>query len=60
MKIAVSQGKTKVCDAPTKRLKCSCKNEYQDRLYGKGRRVHNPCQRLNGIGYRCTTCLTER
>jgi hypothetical protein len=23
-------------------LKCNCKNDYQDKLYGTGNRVHNP------------------
>lgn len=23
-------------------LKCTCENEFQDKTYGKGMRVHNP------------------
>ena len=33
--------------------KCDCENEYQDKVYGKGNRVHN----LTKAGsYRCTIC----
>ena len=31
---------------------CSCKHEFQDRVYGPGKRLHNPCKN----GYRCTVC----
>jgi hypothetical protein len=31
---------------------CSCSHEYQDRLYGKGKRVFN----LGKTNYRCTVC----
>ncbi|GAF80885.1 unnamed protein product [marine sediment metagenome] len=40
----------------TKRIACSCKNEYQDEKCGKGIRVHNSCNN----GWRCTVCETER
>jgi hypothetical protein len=30
-----------------------CKNEYQDKIYGKNRRVMNPVKQG---GYRCTVC----
>lgn len=33
-------------------LDCDCKNEYQDKTYGKGKRVKNGAQG----GYRCTSC----
>ena len=52
-------------EAP-KILPCLCKHEYQDRLYGYGRRVHNPTEKqivYNGhtkLAYRCTVCLNER
>ena len=33
--------------------RCDCKHEFQDKRYGKRKRVHNACG--NG-GYRCTVC----
>ncbi len=41
-------------------LKCSCKHPYQDKKYGEGNRVHNPCQGKNNGKYRCTSCGTSR
>jgi len=42
--------------------RCECKHEYQDEVYGKGNRVHNPT--LKQVGnqpvYRCTVCKKER
>ena len=38
-------------------LKCNCKHEQQDRMYGKGKRVHNPTS-TEGV-YRCTVCKSE-
>ncbi len=41
-------------------LLCSCKNEYQDRAFGKGKRVHNPVNKAKGSElYRCTICKKE-
>lgn len=38
-------------------FQCNCKNETQDRLYGSGKRVHNPCKKEGKtVGYRCTVC----
>ena len=40
----------------TKVKSCTCQHEFQDSVYGKGRRVHN---KTNGNGrpeYRCTVC----
>jgi hypothetical protein len=34
-------------------LSCSCKSEYQDKRYGAGKRVKNPCK----DGARCTVCV---
>lgn len=31
-----------------------CNNVYQDRIYGKGKRVANKCN----SGYRCVVCLS--
>jgi len=44
-------------------LHCYCKHPFQDKRYGKGRRVHNLTGK-NGKGlspiYRCTVCKAER
>ena len=37
-------------------LNCKCEHEYQDRVHGKGKRVHNLTAR--GLG-RCTVCSNE-
>lgn len=39
--------------------KCECKHPYQDRKYGKGRRVMNKCASKINAFYRCTVCLKE-
>ena len=31
---------------------CSCSPDYQDKLYGKGKRLCNP----NKIGFKCSVC----
>ncbi len=42
---------------PTKRKKCNCKSEYQDKKYGKGKRIFNLTQILpEGTHWRCTVC----
>lgn len=46
-------------------LTCNCIHEYQDSRYGKGRRLHNPTEKLAPGAttvklYRCTVCKTER
>jgi len=33
---------------------CTCQNEYQDKMYGKGMRVKNSCKK--GAAWRCTSC----
>jgi hypothetical protein len=33
---------------------CNCKNDYQDKHYGSGRRVHNFAEAKKG--WRCTVC----
>jgi len=40
----------------TKIMHCTCKNEYQDRMYGPGNRVMNATLGKTGKGYRCTVC----
>jgi hypothetical protein len=37
---------------------CSCANDYQDKVYGAGRRVFNSCKA--GVAVRCTVCGTEK
>lgn len=41
---------------------CTCNHAYQDRRYGKGRRVHNEMrtQKDKSKEYRCTVCGTQR
>ena len=36
-------------------LPCSCRHEFQDGKYGKGKRVHNFTIKP-GLGARCTVC----
>lgn len=42
----------------TKELKCTCKSEFQDELYGKGIRLFNELGTNKGkcTGYKCTVC----
>lgn len=40
--------------------KCNCKNEYQDKKYGKQRRVHNSKDDKTRKNWRCTVCNEER
>jgi hypothetical protein len=46
----------------TKIMKCECKHEEQDKLYGKGMRVHNPAPQKGASPnrVRCTVCRKER
>jgi len=40
---------------------CTCKNVFQDKMYGRGIRVHNPITGKDGLPEgRCTVCSTER
>ena len=47
-------------------VKCDCKNEYQDLMYGKGNRVFNvmndgkPIVPNTGPSARCTVCGKEK
>ncbi len=38
----------------TKIKNCDCIHEFQDKKYGKGKRVHNAC--VKSGEYRCTVC----
>jgi hypothetical protein len=42
--------------------RCSCKHEYQDKRYGKGRRVHNKVENESAHGgkWRCTVCTNVK
>jgi hypothetical protein len=42
----------------TKEIKCSCKDEWQDKIYGLGRRLMNAFGKPHK-GYRCTVCGKE-
>ena len=42
---------------------CTCNSEYQDKKYGKGKRVHNETTKgkgVSGVIYRCTVCGSEK
>jgi len=39
---------------------CSCKHEYQDAKYGRGKRVMNETADKPNPKYRCTVCGTVR
>lgn len=38
----------------TKIINCDCESDYQDRKYGKGKRMANWAPKQNG--WRCTVC----
>ena len=38
--------------------KCTCKHDFQDKKYGKGKRFHNVCAKAGE--YRCTVCGTVK
>jgi len=40
-------------------ISCTCRHEYQDKKYGKGKRVCNPTRKQDGTIYRCTVCKVE-
>ena len=50
-----SKGVKKGHSHPSVIRKCECKNEYQDGLYGKGKRLMNEKQGKQS-GYKCTVC----
>ena len=39
----------------SRKFKCTCISKFQDKRYGKGKRIMNPLQG-NNKGYRCTVC----
>jgi hypothetical protein len=36
---------------------CTCTSDYQDKKYGKGKRVMNP--KAKNSGHRCSVCAKE-
>lgn len=52
-------GSSKSVKHGTKIVKCGCKNDFQDKAYGEGLRLHNYA--LNAFnktgGWRCSVCL---
>ena len=42
----------------TKKLLCSCYSIFQDKRYGRGKRLHN--LKSKDKGWRCTVCGKER
>ena len=43
-------------------LPCSCKHPQQDKIYGKGMRLHNRCSinKASMTGARCTVCTSVK
>lgn len=45
----------------SKILKCDCKHDFQDKEYGKGKRLHNMMVKKGNMQhYRCIICGKER
>lgn len=40
--------------------KCTCEHKYQDKKYGKKKRVHNKMADSTPQKYRCTVCGKEK
>jgi len=45
---------------PTKIIPCTCENEYQDEVYGHGKRVANRGGTSSHWHYICTVCGTKQ
>lgn len=41
-------------------LRCTCKHETQDSIYGFGMRVHTPVRKMASGSWRCTVCGATR
>ena len=41
-------------------LACTCKHDYQDKKYGRGKRVHNRKASKSTHNFKCTVCGYER
>lgn len=57
--MAMGGGSKKQQHTGTNVTNCSCKNEYQDKRYGKGLRLHNATQNAANK-WRCTACGVAR
>lgn len=55
-----------VASTPTKKLAlkrvmfCACVHNFQDKHYGKRKRLHNLADGVRAKGYRCTVCGTVK
>ena len=43
-------------EGKTRLLRCECESKFQDKAYGKGKRLHNKTNN----GWRCTVCGNEK
>jgi len=46
-----------------KPLPCDCQNDWQDKRYGVGKRLHNPCKSKisnQRKAHRCTVCAAVK
>ena len=55
----MSTTKTQTVNTTTVVKKCTCKSEYQDKMYGAGMRVMNGTSPKMGAGFRCTVCRAK-
>lgn len=44
----------------TEILICSCQHEFQDKKYGKGKRVHNRKASKSTFDFKCTVCGKDK
>ena len=50
--------KLETTSAPTKVIYCACSHDFQDKKYGRGKRLANRCPGILRPKYRCTVCGT--
>lgn len=45
-------------DSASKIVNCDCTHEFQDKIYGKGKRLARRCgkSKTKATGYKCTVC----
>jgi hypothetical protein len=43
----------------TRKLKCTCSHDYQDKAYGKGVRIYNDVAKIANT-WRCTVCSRQQ
>ena len=53
---------TIISTSMSKLLSCDCQHEFQDKMYGKGIRVHTKMKQSEKLAnlWRCTICSMER